>query len=100
MWNAKEIKREFPGLRCEDGDTNTLILYDIPREMNGWYAVCLFTDGSGGMLASDGALLTVMDAGGWTYTPTAPSETPEPTPEIVEVTVADPNSESGGETNP
>ena len=55
--------------------------------MNGWYAVCLFTDGSGGMLASDGALLTVMDAGGWTYTPAAPSETPKPTPEVVEVTI-------------
>jgi hypothetical protein len=87
VWNAKEIKKEFPGLRCEDGDTDIFIIYDIPREMNGWYAVCLFTDGSGGMLASDGALLTVMDAGGWTYTPAAPSETPKPTPEVVEVTI-------------
>ena len=84
VWNSKEIKSEFPGLKCEDGNKDTFILYGIPKEMNGWYAVCLFTDSNGGMLASDGAKITVLE-GNWTYV--APTETPKPTPEIVEVTV-------------
>ena len=56
--------------------------------MNGWYAVCLFTDSSGGMLASDGAKITVKDSGGWA-TNVTPTATPKPTPEVIEVTVPD-----------
>ena len=92
VWKNREVKKQFPGLKCEDGDTDVFIVYNIPKEMNGWYAVCLFTDSKDGMLASDGAKITVKDAEGKTWT--APAATPEPTPEpsrtpeVIEVVIA------------
>ena len=62
MWNAPEINTEFPGVKCTDGDTDTFIIYNIPNELNGWYAVCLYQDSDGGMLATEGAELTVSAA--------------------------------------
>ena len=59
VWNADEIQTEFPGMTCEDGDTDTILLYSVPKELDGWYVVCLFTDKDGGMVASEGAEIHV-----------------------------------------
>ena len=59
VWNDAAIQTEFPGLACEGGDTDTLIIYHVPKEMNGWSAVCLFIDADNGMFASEGAGITV-----------------------------------------
>ena len=59
VWNAREIGTEFPGIKCTDGDKDTFIIYGAPKELDGWSAVCLFTDKDGGKLASDGAKIGV-----------------------------------------
>ena len=59
VWNDAAIQTEFPGLACEGGDTDTLIIYHVPKEMNGWSAVCLFIDADNGMFASEGAGIAV-----------------------------------------
>lgn len=59
VWNAREIGTEFPGIKCTDGDKDTFIIYGAPKELDGWSAVCLFTDKDGGKLASDGAKIRV-----------------------------------------
>ena len=59
IWNDPAVQTEFPGLACEGGDTDTLILYHVPRELSGWSVVCLFTDADNGMFASEGAGITV-----------------------------------------
>ena len=63
VWNDPALQDEFPGLHCEDGDTDTLIVYAVPKEINGWYVVCLFTDSEGGKLASEGAQIVINGIG-------------------------------------
>lgn len=77
LWNAQELGTEFPGLRTAGGATFKLELFNIPSELNGWYAVCLFADAEGGLKASDGALIQVSG----TAAPAAakPAATPTPT---------------------
>lgn len=62
IWNAEDLKERFPGLYTFDGNTNTFTISGIPVEINGWYAVCLFTDADGGMKASEGAKIEVANA--------------------------------------
>lgn len=61
VWDSPEIAHEFPGLSCRDGRTFKLDLFNIPKELDGWYAVCLFADANGGFKASDGALIRVSE---------------------------------------
>ena len=63
VWNAEDLQQRFPGLYTFNGETNTLTISGIPAELNGWYAVCLFTDSGGGMTASEGAKIEVAGAG-------------------------------------
>lgn len=49
----------FPRLSVSGGDTDTLTLTNIPYEMNGWKAACVFK-GDGGETVTDGALITVI----------------------------------------
>ena len=88
LWNAPELGNEFPGLRVAGGATFKLELYNIPSELNGWYAVCLFADAEGGLKASDGALIQV----GGTAAPAAakPAATPAPTAAPTETPAAAP----------
>ena len=92
IWNAKELQKEFPGLACRDGDKEIFYIDKVCKELNGWYAVCLFTDKDGGMLASKGALITVNGAAPYTPQPTA---TPKPDDDDNTVTVV-----VGGDTQP
>ena len=62
IWNASDLQQRFPGLYTFNGETNTLTISGIPAELNGWYAVCLFTDSGGGMTASEGAKIEVAGA--------------------------------------
>ena len=62
IWNASDLQQRFPGLYTFNGETNTLTISGIPLELNGWYAVCLFTDSGGGMTASEGAKIEVAGA--------------------------------------
>ena len=62
VWNAEDLQQRFPGLYTFNGETNTLTISGIPLELNGWYAVCLFTDSGGGMTASEGAKIEVAGA--------------------------------------
>ncbi len=78
LWNAQELGTEFPGLRVAGGATFKLELYNIPIELNGWYAVCLFADADGGLKASDGALIQVGGTPAPAYRPAA-AATPAPT---------------------
>lgn len=48
----------FPGLRVSGGDTETLTLNSIPKELDGWSVRCLFK-GEGGETLSDAAAITV-----------------------------------------
>ena len=79
VWNDPAIFQEFPGLTCTGGDGTVLELSGIPTSLNGWYAVCLFTDENGGMKASEGAKITVAGAPAVTPTP-VPMPTPTPVP--------------------
>ena len=62
LWNAPELAEEVPGLVCTGGDTDTLSLSAVPGALDGWQAVCLFTDAAGGMTVSDGAELRVTES--------------------------------------
>ena len=62
VWNAEELATEFPGLTAKGGATFKLELSNIPAELDGWYAVCLYTDRNGDMKASDGALIHMLPA--------------------------------------
>ena len=91
VWNADDLTANFPGVSCRAGNEDTFYVNSIPKEMNGWTVVALFTDKDGGMIASDGAKIMVNGAPTWTpatttapveepATTTAPVSTPAPTP--------------------
>lgn len=62
-YNASEIGKScFKESSCEGYDEETLIIYDISYEMNGWKAVCKFI-GEGEPKFSAGAKITVNKAG-------------------------------------
>ena len=71
----------FPGLKVEGGNSLTMTLSNIPMELNGWKAVCLFCDAANQWHYTDGtAVITVEAAATATPEPTeAPTATPEPT---------------------
>ena len=92
LWNAKDLQKEFPGLVCRDGDKEIFYIDKVCKELSGWYAVCLFTDKDGGMLASKGALITVNGAA--PYTPPQATATPKPDDDNTVTVVI------GGDTQP
>ena len=101
VWNAANLNSEFPGLVATDGNGEKLRISNIPIELNGWYAVCLFTDAEGGMVASNGAEIRVVPYPKANKTTTSPS----PAPTTYEITTDDPaanpdqgGSQTGGDT--
>lgn len=71
----------FPGLKVDGGNSLTMTLSNIPMELNGWKAVCLFCDRANQWHYTDGtAVITVEAAATATPEPTeAPTATPAPT---------------------
>ena len=88
--NARDVGSRFPGTHCEGYDEETLVVYNIRYEMNGWEAVCKFT-GNGGSAFSKGARITVTKNG-----PLPPSITKDPVvtsgSDKLSVTATDPNN--------
>ncbi len=58
-YDYTSINGLFPGLRVSGGNTETLTLNAIPRELNGWSVRCLFK-GPGGETLSGSALIAVV----------------------------------------
>ena len=88
--NARDVGSRFPGTHCEGYDEETLVVYNIRYEMNGWEAVCKFI-GDGGSAFSEGARITVNKNG-----PLPPSITRDPfvtsDSDTLSVTANDPNN--------
>ena len=88
-YNASDIGKYFPGCYAEGYDEDTLILFNIRYEMNGWKARCKFI-GDGGTAFTNGAVITV-DRGGLNR----PSITRDPfvtaDSDTLSVTATDPN---------
>ena len=88
--NARDVSGRFSGAYCEGYDEETLVIYNIPYEMNGWEAVCKFV-GDGGTAFSEGAKITVNKNG-----PLPPSITRDPfvssDTDTLSVTANDPNN--------
>lgn len=76
LWNDPDLKKDFPGVSCRGGNDDTFYVDNIPEAMNGWTVVALFTDKDGGMIASDGAKITVNGAPAWTPTYNGESDDP------------------------
>ncbi len=90
-YNASEVGRScFTQSYCEGYDEETLIIYNIPYEMNGWKAVCKFI-GAGQPKFSKGAVITVNKSGllppSITRDPFVSSDT-----DTLSVTANDPNN--------
>lgn len=66
---------KFPGLTITGGNSTTMYLTNIPMELNGWKAVCLFSSATNLWTYTDGTAVITVNAAA---TPT-PSPTPEPT---------------------
>lgn len=65
---------KFPGLTITGGNSTTMYLTNIPVELNGWKAVCLFSSATNLWTYTDGTAVITVNAAA---TPT-PSPTPEP----------------------
>ena len=52
---------KFPGLKVTGGNSLTMEITDIPMELNGWKAVCLFVDAGNGMKVNEGGTITVTE---------------------------------------
>ena len=65
---------KFPGLTITGGNSTTMYLTNIPMELNGWKAVCLFSSATNLWTYTDGTAVITVNAAA---TPT-PSPTPEP----------------------
>ena len=75
---------KFPGLTITGGNSTTMYLTNIPMELNGWKAVCLFSSATNLWSYTDGTAVITVSAAATpepTATPTpTPTETPTPTP--------------------
>ncbi len=75
---------KFPGLTITGGNSTTMYLTNIPMELNGWKAVCLFSSAKNLWSYTDGTAVITVNAAATpepTATPTpTPTETPTPTP--------------------
>ncbi len=82
----------FPGLVISGGNSTTLTLSNIPVELNGWKAVCLFSNADNHWVYTDGqAVITVQPPATPEPAPEpTPAPTPEPTPEPTPVPTAEP----------
>lgn len=70
----------FPGLTITGGNRTTLRLENIPAEMNGWKAVCLFSSAANLWSYTDGSAVISVNAA-VTPTPSAsPTASPTPSP--------------------
>ena len=88
-YDAKDIGRYFPGAYADGYDEDTLVLYNIRYEMDGWKAVCKFI-GPGGSTFSKGAVITV-DRSGLTRPVITKDPFVTPDSDTLSVTATDPN---------
>lgn len=63
---------KFPGLTITGGNSTTMYLTNIPMELNGWKAVCLFSSATNLWTYTDGTAVITVNA--------AATPTPSPTP--------------------
>lgn len=86
----------FPGLKITGGNSTTLRLENIPIEMNGWKAVCLFSSSTNLWSYTDGsAVITVNAAATPTPSPTptaSPTASPTPTPTAAPTATPEPTA--------
>ena len=90
-FNLKNIAEVFPTLQFSGNETDTLVLNNIPADMDGWRAICmLWSVGQINRVWSAGAPITVRSSGQAAAAPAGttavtpeptPVPTPEPTPE-------------------
>ncbi len=73
---AADAPDYFPGLEVSGTDSDTLILKNVPRDMNGWFVDVKFDNEFGYSLTS-GAKITIVDSNG---DPIAAAVTPTPAP--------------------
>ena len=81
--SMENARKRFPQSAFRENDAETLTIYSIPNEMNGWKVVCIFEGIAGTIARSQGAAITVLGAPEPTPEPTpvpTPVPTPEPTP--------------------
>ena len=56
-----KVNTKFAGVTTNGGNTTTFTVNNIPKDMDGWKAVCLFVDAGNGMKVTEGGTITVTD---------------------------------------
>ena len=56
-----KVNTKFAGVTTAGGNTTTFTVNNIPKEMDGWKAVCLFVDAGNGMKVTEGGTITVTE---------------------------------------
>ena len=56
-----KVNTKFAGVTTAGGNTTTFTVNNIPKDMDGWKAVCLFVDAGNGMKVTEGGTITVTD---------------------------------------
>ena len=56
-----KVNTKFAGVTTAGGNTTTFTVNNIPKEMDGWKAVCLFVDAGNGMKVTEGGTISVTD---------------------------------------
>ena len=56
-----KVAGRFAGVTTAGGNTTTFTVNNIPKEMDGWKAVCLFVDAGNGMKVTEGGIITVTE---------------------------------------
>ena len=54
-----KVNTKFAGVTTNGGNGTTFTVNNIPKEMDGWKAVCLFVDANNGMKVTEGGTITV-----------------------------------------
>ena len=88
-YDAKDVGRYFPGAYADGYDDDTLVLYNIRYEMDGWKAVCKFI-GPSGTAFTKGAVITV-DRSGLMRPVITKDPFVTPDSDTLSVTATDPN---------
>ena len=78
-----KVGTRFPGLEITGGNYLTLTLKNVPKELDGWKAACLFGNDFNQTTLSEGAVIRVNSPATPTPEPT-PMPTAIPLPEVVE----------------
>lgn len=56
-----KVNTKFAGVTTNGGNGTTFTVNNIPKDMDGWKAVCLFVDAGNGMKVTEGGTITVTD---------------------------------------